>query len=236
MATSLTWFGHSNILLDDGSVRVLIDPFFEGNPLAPDWHTVSTPDIIVVTHDHSDHLGQAVAIAKATGATVACIVELAERLTKEGIPSSQIVCWNIDGTVRIKGVSLTMTPAVHSCELGVPVGFVIEMTDGLVLYHAGDTGLFGDMRLIGERFAIDVALLPIGGYYTMDGAQAASACLFLQAAYVVPIHYATFGVLASDAKSFIDALVAKNSPCRPLLPHLNETYMLPMAPKKTKAD
>jgi len=226
MAASVIWYGHSAAFLTAGDVSILIDPFFEGNPLAPDWKTIPRPDIIAVTHDHGDHLGQAVPIAKATGATVACIFELASWMTDQGLDPSRVVGWNIDGTVEISGVKLTMTPAFHSAERGTPVGFVLEMPDGSVVYHAGDTGLFGDMALIGQRFALDLAMLPVGGYYTMDGLQAARACALLGARAAMPIHYGTFDALASSPDVFACALKDKAPGCRLIVPEPGKPFTL----------
>ena len=223
----LTWYGHSNVLLSAGGINVLIDPFFDGNPQAPDWKSIPRPDIIAVTHDHGDHLGQAVPIALATGATVACIVELAEWFQAQGV--KHVLGWNIDGTVEAAGVRMTLTQAFHSTGHGVPVGFVFEMPDGFTAYHAGDTGLFGDMHLIGERFALDLAMLPVGGYYTMDGAQAARACSFLGARSVVPIHYGTFGLLAQTPDDFVRALQVEDPACQVLLPKPGIPFSLPHA-------
>lgn len=219
---TLTWYGHSNMQLAGNRVSVLIDPFFAGNPFAPDWKTIPRPDVIAVTHDHGDHLGQAADIARATGATVACLVEVADVLMEQGVDPARIVSWNVDGTVDIKGARLTMTQAFHSATHGVPVGFVIELPGGPTVYHAGDTGLFGDMRLIGERFSLDVALLPVGGYYTMDGVQAAKACALLRAKAAVPMHYGTFGVLAPTPDAFLEALKRHAPACKAWLPPKGE--------------
>lgn len=226
-AATLTWYGHSNMLLQCGGVSVLVDPFFEGNALAPDWKTILRPDIIAVTHDHGDHLGQAVPIALSTGATVACLVELAAHFVEQGVDPARVVGWNIDGTVDIRGVRLTMTQAFHSAGNGVPVGFVFELPGGPAVYHAGETGLFGDMRLIGERFALDAALLPVGGYYTMDGEQAARACALLGVEAAVPMHYGTFGVLDSTPDAFVEALKRRAPRCRALLPRPGQAVPLP---------
>lgn len=228
-ATTLTWYGHSNMLLQGGGVSVLVDPFFDGNPFAPDWKTVPPPDIIAVTHDHDDHLGQAVPLALATDAVVACLVELAPLFVERGVDPARVVSWNIGGTVNIRGVRVTMTQAFHSARRGVPVGFVFELPDGPTIYHAGDTGLFGDMRLIGERFTPDAALLPVGGYYTMNGEQAAEACALLGVELAVPMHYGTFPVLDPTPDAFVEALRRHAPRCRALLPQPGQTLSLPRA-------
>ena len=226
----ITWYGHSNVMLTEGGVSVLVDPFFEGNPFAPDWKTIPRPDIVAVTHDHGDHMGQAVEIARTTGASVACIAELAGYFAGQGIPSSQIMnCgmgWNVDGTVEEKGVRMTMTPAFHSANLGSPIGYVIEMPGGHTVYHAGDTSLFGDMALIGSRFSLDLAMLPAGGVFTMDGERAAQAAALLKARVAMPMHYATFGVLAKDPGDFLKALPVHAPACRALVAKPCETVDL----------
>lgn len=218
----ITWYGHSNVQLSENGVSVLIDPFFEGNPFAPDWRSIPRPDIVAVTHDHGDHLGQAVEIALATGAKIACIADLAGAFAEKGVHVSQIMnCglgWNVDGTVEEAGIRMTMTQAFHSCRLGSPVGYVIEMPGGHTVYHAGDTGLFGDMALIAERFSLDLALLPIGGVFTMDAGLAAKAAALLRPKAVMPIHYATFPVIAQDASGFVAAMAEACPDCRVVTP------------------
>lgn len=218
----VNWYGHSNVMLIENGVSVLVDPFFEGNPFAPDWRDIPKPNIIAVTHDHGDHLGQAMEIARTTGAVIACIADLADWFRGQGIPASQIVNhgsgWNIDGTVEHAGVRLTMTQAFHSARHGAPVGFVIEMPGGHTVYHAGDTGLFGDMALIADRFALDLALLPIGGVFTMDPALAVKAAKLLKPSAVMPIHYKTFPLLEQDANSFVESMGQHMPSCRVLTP------------------
>lgn len=189
----ITWLGHSCVLLT-GSKKVLIDPFIEGGSVAG-----TSPDIVAVTHGHDDHLGETVAIKKKTVA----ITEIAKYLKAKGIPVEGM---NIGGTQVVDGVSFTMTPALHSCSIteagpgfcgGAPAGFVIGM-DGVKVYHAGDTGLFSDMKLIGELYHPDVALLPIGGRYTMGVAEAMMAANFIGAKIVIPIHYNTWDRINAD--------------------------------------
>lgn len=197
----ITWLGHSCILLI-GSKKVLIDPFIEGGSVAG-----TSPDIVAVTHGHDDHMGETVAIKKKTVA----ITEIAKYLKTKGIPTEGM---NIGGTHIVDGVSFTMTPAMHSTFIeeagpgfsgGSPAGFVICM-DGVRVYHAGDTGLFSDMKLIGELYHPDVALLPIGGRYTMGVAEAMIAANFIGAKTVIPIHYNTWDRIAADAGAFKKAV------------------------------
>ena len=189
----LTWLGHSCVLLA-GTKKVLIDPFIEGGSVAG-----TSPDIVAVTHGHNDHMGEVVALGKKTVA----ITEIAKYLKTKGVPAESM---NIGGTHVVDGVSFTMTPAMHSTAIeeagpgfsaGAPAGFVIGM-DGVRVYHAGDTGLFSDMKLIGELYHPDVALLPIGGRYTMGVTEAMMAANFIGAGTIIPIHYNTWDRIAAD--------------------------------------
>lgn len=227
---NITWYGHSNIMLRENGVSVLIDPFFEGNPFAPDWRGIPRPDIVAVTHDHGDHLGQAVEIVRTTGAALVCIADLVEHFREHGVPAAQIVNdglgGNVDGTLEEKGVRLTMTQAFHSARMGAPVGYVVEMPGGHTVYHAGDTGLFGDMALIAERFRLDLVMLPVGGVFTMDAEGAAKAAVLLKAPAAMPMHYATFPMLAPNADGFAEALGRRAPSCRILIPGPGETVVL----------
>lgn len=189
----LTWLGHSCVLLD-GFRKILVDPYIEGGSVA------GVPaDIVAVTHGHDDHMGETVALNKKTVA----ITEIARYLRQKGLAAEGM---NIGGTLTIDGVTFTMTPALHSTCIeeagpgftgGAAAGFVIGM-DGVKVYHAGDTGLFSDMKLIGELYHPDVALLPIGGRFTMGVAEAMMAANFIGAKMVVPIHYNTWEKITAD--------------------------------------
>ena len=226
----IIWYGHSNVMLRENGVSVLIDPFFEGNPFAPDWREIPRPDIVAVTHDHGDHLGQAVEIVRTTGATLYCIADLVGYFCEHGVPEGQIINYgmggNVDGTLECKGVKITMTQAFHSAAMGSPVGYVIEMPGGHTVYHAGDTGLFGDMSLIAERFRLDLAMLPAGGVFTMDGVLAAKAAALLRVPVAMPMHYRTFPVLAQNADLFVESLKTYAPSCRPLVMEPNEMTVL----------
>ena len=189
----LTWLGHSCVLLS-GTKKVLIDPFIEGGSVA-----ATNPDLVAVTHGHSDHMGEAVSLGKKT----VSITEIAKYLKAKGVPTESM---NIGGTHVVDGVSFTMTPAMHSTAIeeagpgfsgGAPAGYVIGM-DGVRIYHAGDTALFSDMKLIGDLYHPDVALLPIGGRYTMGVTEAMMAANFIGAKTVIPIHYNTWDRIAAD--------------------------------------
>lgn len=209
----ITSLGHSAFLLE-GRDRVLIDPFLTGNPLASTTADKVDCDIICVTHGHGDHLGDAVNIARRTGAVVASIIEMSTWLEKTGVKS---VGFNMGGTATIRNTKITMVPAFHSSSIGAPglefsaamaVGMVVD--SGKVVYHAGDTCVFGDMKLIGELYKPDVALLPIGGFFTMDPRQAAMATGLINPKIAIPMHYGTWPPIEQDPKEF-ERLAKKSS-------------------------
>lgn len=209
----ITSLGHSAFLLE-GRDRVLIDPFLTGNPLASTTADKVDCDIICVTHGHGDHLGDAVNIARRTGAVVASIIEMSTWLEKTGVKS---VGFNMGGTATIRKTKITMVPAFHSSSIGAPglefsaamaVGMVVD--SGKVVYHAGDTCVFGDMKLIGELYKPDVALLPIGGFFTMDPRQAAMATGLINPKIAIPMHYGTWPPIEQDPKEF-EKLAKKSS-------------------------
>ena len=192
------YLGHAGFLLED----LLIDPFINGNPSCPIKCEDIKCQIICVTHDHPDHLGDTVEIAKQNNATVVTIFELASQLESEGVKT---VGMNIGGTVTVGDWKIKMVEAKHSCVLGSPAGFILENVRlGKKFYHAGDTSLFSDMRLIGE-VGIDVAFLPIGDHFTMGIADAVRAVEFVQPKLAVPMHYNTFPMIAANPEKFKSA-------------------------------
>lgn len=194
----ITWLGHAAVKIK-GSKIIIIDPFLAGNPAAAAKpEEIEEADIIIVTHDHGDHRGDAFEIARRTGATVVAIHEIAVEAQAQGIPAEGM---NIGGTVEVKGVKIHMVPALHSAEKGTATGVVIEM-DGRRLYHAGDTGLTYEMKIIGEFFEPDLSFLPIGDRYTMGVPSAAKAVEFLRTKRVIPIHYGTFPLVSADPEEF----------------------------------
>ena len=209
----ITRLGHSAFLLE-GKDRILVDPFLTGNPQASTTADKVDCDIICVTHGHGDHLGDVVPIARRTGAAVASIVELSDWLEKLGVNS---VGFNMGGTAKIRHTSITMVPAFHSSSIGAPglefsaamaVGMVVD--SGKVVYHAGDTCVFSDMKLIGDLYKPDVALLPIGGFFTMGPKQAAMAVSLIRPKIAIPMHYNTWPQIEQDPKEF-ERLAKKSS-------------------------
>jgi len=220
--TTITWYGHACVeLTTAGGRTVLIDPWF-GNPLSPRTaDSVTACDLLLVTHGHGDHLGDAVGIASRLRPAWPCIHEMSLWLARR-LPggSDQVIGMNKGGTVTAAGLRVTMTGADHSAGdwnpggettlyLGEPAGFVIELEDGYRVYHAGDTQAFGDMALIRELHRPDLAILPIGGHFTMDPAGAALAVELLGVADVMPIHYGTFPALAGTPDQLRETLAAR---------------------------
>ncbi|MCD6478086.1 MAG: metal-dependent hydrolase [Candidatus Aenigmarchaeota archaeon] len=188
------YLGHSCFLING---ELLIDPFISGNPKCPFDPSEIKCKIICVTHDHSDHLGDAFDIAANTGATVVAIHEVAQEALSRGLNAEGM---NIGGEISVGEWKIKMVLALHSSNLGHPAGFVLEK-DGKRIYHAGDTGLFGDMKLIGED-GLDLALLPIGDRYTMGTKDAIKAVEFLNPKMVIPMHYGTFPIINQSADEF----------------------------------
>ncbi len=187
---------------------MLIDPFFRGNPGAKLLPQDVEPDFILVTHGHYDHLGDTIEIAQRTGCRVIVVHELANYLKSQNVMAEGM---NIGGKMKINGMSVVMTDANHSSSIshsgsklygGRAAGFILQV-NGCSIYHAGDTGLFGDMRLIGDIYKPDVALLPIGGRYTMDPEDAARAVNLIRPGIVIPMHYNTFDVISQNPVDFM---------------------------------
>jgi|Deesub1362A_J573_1020465.scaffolds.fasta_scaffold00050_128 L-ascorbate metabolism protein UlaG (beta-lactamase superfamily) len=215
MCVKIQWLGHAAFMLES-SKKVLIDPFITGNPVAPVTPDELNPDLIVVTHGHGDHLGDAVGISKRTGSKIVGIHEVSQFVNGKG---AQGIGMNIGGTAVVDGVPITMTPATHSADIedegemisaGSPAGVIIEM-DGIKIYHTGDTGLFYDMKLIGDLYEPDVMLLPIGSWYTMGIKEAVKALELVSPKVAVPMHYNTFEVIQQDPEKFKD-LAAEQVP------------------------
>jgi len=201
---SFTWLGHATFLFrSPRGKRILVDPWLTTNPACPESaKKIVALDLLLLTHGHDDHVADAVAVGRATGARAIAPYELSLWLRQKGLQN--VTGMNPGGTLSALGLSITMVPAIHSSSivedgralyLGVPAGYVIRFENDLTIYFAGDTAIFGDMRLIGELYRPLVAFLPIGDLYTMGPEQAAKACELLGVKQVVPMHYGTFPAL-----------------------------------------
>jgi L-ascorbate metabolism protein UlaG (beta-lactamase superfamily) len=197
----ITWLGHATFVLETQSgTRILIDPWVMGNPACPDDRKeVGDLDVMLITHAHFDHIGDAVEIARAKKPEVVSIPEISHWLGDKGVEN--LTEMNKGGTVEVSDIRAHMTHAVHSCGLpdgsygGEAAGYVIELADGFKLYHSGDTAVFSDMALIGKLLEPEIAMLPIGDHYTMGPRSAAEAVRMLGVKTVIPMHFGTFPVL-----------------------------------------
>lgn len=195
---NVKWLGHSAWILSFKGATVIIDPFLTGNPKAAMKAEDVKADMVLVTHNHFDHLGDAFDIAKRNNAKVIGKFELSLDAKKAGVPESNAIGINIGSSTKFGPLEIAMVPAVHSGNEG---GFVIK-GDGKTIYHAGDTGLFGDMQLIKKLYKPDVAMLPIGGFFTMGPKEAALAAKYVGAKTIFPMHYNTFPPIVQDGKAF----------------------------------
>lgn len=221
---TITWLGHGTFLFETPSgKRILLDPWLDGNPKFPEQlkdQVTTNVDAIALTHGHFDHVNDVVGIAQQTRAPIVCIFDMVPWLTKQGLAEDQLMGFNMGGMVEAAGVKFTMTPAVHSSSntdsagniiyLGQSAGFVMEFEDGTVVYHTGDTCVFGDMKIFGELYAPDVAIMPIGGWFTMGPKQAAYAARLINAPRVIPEHYGTFPILKGTPAELQQELSSRN--------------------------
>ena len=199
----IRFLGHAAFALEHDGTTVLIDPFLTGNPKAAASADEVAADVILLTHGHGDHYGDTVAIAKRTGATVVAITEIAGEIGEEGV---EVLDTNLGGTAEFDWGSVRLTPAWHTSTtpkgtVSTPAGLVIEFGDKRI-YHLGDTALFSDLALPRRRGHIDVALMCIGGHYTMDRFDAVVAAEYVGADQVIPCHYDTFPPIETDAQAF----------------------------------
>ncbi|PLT31164.1 metal-dependent hydrolase [Peribacillus deserti] len=212
----VSFHGHSVVKVETQGKTILFDPFITGNGLTDLSVEDIKPDVIILTHGHGDHLGDTVQLAKENDSLVIANAELSTYLSWQGVRTHGM---SIGGAYKFDFGKVKLTQAFHGTGfttenkeiiyLGMPAG-VLLMAEGKTVFHAGDTGLFGDMKLIGERHPIDLAFLPIGDNYTMGPEDAALAAKFLGAKQVVPMHYNTFPQIKQDPQSFIDMLEGKN--------------------------
>ncbi|SHO67046.1 L-ascorbate metabolism protein UlaG, beta-lactamase superfamily [Pseudoxanthobacter soli DSM 19599] len=228
----LTWYGHSAFRVDLSEASVLIDPFLTGNPV----FTGSVDEVaegvthIVLTHGHADHIGDTVALAARTGATVVANPELCGWLASKGVKSLEM--GNTGGTINLGAFSVTFVQALHSSAveenglpvyLGNPLGVIIKAAGEPVLYHMGDTDVFGDMRLIDDLYRPEIGLVPIGDRFTMGAHNAAFACSrFFSFRLVVPCHYGTFPLLAQSADVFVEEMSGSRTVVH--VPEKNERF------------
>ena len=203
---SITWLGHSAFSLrTPGGRTLLFDPWYTGNPKFPAGQAPQHADLILVSHGHSDHSTDAAAVARKTGAPVVAIYEITSWLKQKGVIHVQPM--NKGGTIEVAGLRITMTDARHSSTfddftyLGEAAGFVVTLENGQTIYFAGDTALFGDMKLIGEIYRPDIAFLPIGDRFTMGPDTAAIAARWLGVTQVVPMHWGTFPLLTGTPQA-----------------------------------
>ncbi|WP_422927817.1 metal-dependent hydrolase [Singulisphaera sp. PoT] len=210
MSTRVRWLGHSCLLFETQGKHVLVDPFLTGNPKAAAQAEEVPADLILLSHGHGDHVGDTVAIAKRTGATVVTNYEIGEWLKAPAQGLEKVHGMQHGGGLHFEGIGrVKLTLAFHGSVLpdgtygGNPCGFLIKFDDGTTVYDAADTALFSDMALIGEE-GVDLALLPIGDYYTMGPDDAVRAVKLIGPKAVMPIHYNTFGPIVQDAKSWAD--------------------------------
>jgi L-ascorbate metabolism protein UlaG (beta-lactamase superfamily) len=200
----IRFLGHACFELTEGDTRILIDPFLTGNPKAAVKAEELEPTHIFLTHGHADHIGDTVEIAKRTSAQVVAITELANELQEDGVEN--VSDPNMGGTVRFNGGWVRVVPAWHTSTtpkgtVNTPAGLVIDV-GGTTVYHLGDTALFSDLKLVADRDDVDVALMCIGGHYTMDRQDAVIAAGLVGAKTVIPCHYNTFPPIETDAEAF----------------------------------
>lgn len=193
------FFGHACFQLDDGKYKVLFDPFFTGNPQTKVKPAEVKADYLFLTHAHGDHIGDTDIIVERYDSTVIGIPEIMDF----GGTNVKTIAMNLGGTIKLPFGYARMVPAMHSSGIGggIACGYVLSI-GGKIVYFAGDTCLFGDMKLIGERDKIDYAILPVGGHFTMDSYDAARAVEFLGAKNVIPVHYNTWELIEQDAEEF----------------------------------
>ena len=220
-AHQFTWLGHSTLLVRDrNGTEIIIDPWLAGNPACPEsFRGLAKIDVILLTHAHYDHIGDVLPLAIASGAETVGIFELCAWVSRKGVSRTHPM--NKGGTQTVRGISVTMVHADHSCGIsdgeeilygGEAAGFVVELSDGFRFYHAGDTNVFSDMTLVRDLYRPELVCLPIGDLFTMGPREAALAVSFLEAKTVLPLHHGTFPALTGTPEAFSRLISGKN--CR----------------------
>lgn len=227
----ITWFGHSAFKITEDNLKILIDPFISNNPVCTYPVEEIDADIICITHGHSDHFGDALEIANRTGALILSNHEISLFVSQQGIQSQGM---NIGGSYKFHDVKFTMVDAKHSSVIdlseetipgGSAAGFIIELKDGTKIYHAGDTGLFSDLKtIIGEIYKPDIAILPIGDLFVMNPEDAAMATSWINPKKVIPMHYNTFPLIEQDTDKFVNLVKSKNQNTEVIILEPGETY------------
>jgi L-ascorbate metabolism protein UlaG (beta-lactamase superfamily) len=247
-AFELQWFGQSAFkITTPGAKVILIDPFITGNPKTPaelkDLDKIGKVDLILVSHGHGDHVGDTAQLSEKTGAKVAMNADMGHTFASLGwVPYERLIGFNKSGTIMPlgEGIRITMVHAEHSSNVvytdpvsnrksvhpgGEPAGYIIELKNGFTIYHAGDTGVFADMKLISELYKPDLAMLPIGGHYTMDPQHAAYAVRnLLKVKKVIPMHYATFPPLKGTPEEFKKSLAGSSTDVIVMTPGEKRTF------------
>lgn len=214
----ITFFGHACFkLISPHGTTVLIDPWIKDNPQAPPKGSedIGKLHFILVSHGHGDHLGDTIELVRKTDASVISMPEIANYLIQKGLDSEKIVGMNKGGSVTIADIRITMVHALHSSSMieenqivygGEAAGFIVRFDNGFTVYHAGDTGIFGDMKIISDLYKPELAFLPIGSHYVMGPEEAVYACGLLKPQYVIPMHYGTFPVLSGTPENFLELM------------------------------
>jgi L-ascorbate metabolism protein UlaG (beta-lactamase superfamily) len=229
---NITWFGHSAFLITtDENLRVLIDPFISNNPACPVTVEELYADVILITHGHADHFGDTMEIANRTNALVVCNHELSVYLSKQGFETMGM---NIGGTVKVQEIKITMMNSLHSSDMdfldevdagGSAAGFILELENGRKIYHAGDTGIFSDMRnVISHIYQPNIALLPIGDRYTMGPYEAAIAAEWINPEIIIPMHYNTYPVIEQNPLEYLDMVRKSNRKVEVVILEPGESY------------
>ena len=229
-AITIRWLGHSTFEITLDGKTILTDPFLTGNPVATVKADDLTPDAICISHAHGDHVGDVASIAIRSGCKVVSNVEISRWVATQGVPAGQVTGMNTGGTVDLGFAKVKYTIAFHSSSLpdgsygGMPNGYIIIVPDGRRIYFAGDTALFGDMRLYGDE-GIDTAILPIGDHYTMGVSDSLRAIKLLSPRAVIPMHYNTMSLIAQDGAAWAER-VRSETQATPVVLAVGETYTL----------